>query len=387
MMARIVCYLVVAGCLLSPYVATASHVDPADFNWSSPSGINELYQPYGESQDTSPRDARGLALSPDDQFIYIGYNLSLDGSTNRGGEVRRLRTGQLSGFDGQPAGPFDGRVVGNRGKAIATDDMGRVYLAEEQTVEVYSADLTTMLGSITTSGGGQQTEGVELVRDGGGQLVMYTTNRQAGTLEKRILTESGDDITAAALDPTFDTDGIVDLPNTNVRGVTVDDQGRIWVAGLGGNEVYRVSADGMTIDTISNVTTPIDVAVNGDAVMVTQFEERELSLFDADTLALVQSGIVPPFVALGLNPLGEPTSVGALSGIDFFTSPDLLEPGKTYGLFVNNEAGAGLNDAPPPIDDMNEPLLAVNLVPEPQAWLLAALALAGFLRFTRRRTA
>ena len=87
---------------------------------------------------TAPRDNRGLALSPDQQFLYLGYNnpaerrlvrkISLkvsDPANNRIAVVAQLALATASA----PA------------KAIATDDRGRVYLARGPVIEIYDADL------------------------------------------------------------------------------------------------------------------------------------------------------------------------------------------------------------------------------------------------------
>ena len=104
--------------------------------------------------------------------------------------------------------------------------MGRVYLAEGSSIQVYSADLATHIYSITSL---TKTEGVAVTRDSA-QLTLYSSDRTNGSLTKWILTESGNNITANNLDPTFGAGGAVSL-SLGLRSVEIDPDGNVWVAG------------------------------------------------------------------------------------------------------------------------------------------------------------
>ena len=98
---------------------------PTDPGWSVQYWVDASSAPpsYGSSQADKPRDNRGLALSPTNQYLYAGYN----NPTGSQGEVRKIDTTKTSPLDQTAVVAF---LIGFRGKAIAVDDKGRVYLAE-----------------------------------------------------------------------------------------------------------------------------------------------------------------------------------------------------------------------------------------------------------------
>src|SRR5688572_22573723 len=88
----------------------------------------------GLSQFEWPRSNRGLGLSPDGRFLYVGYNEpnGNPASTEPDHQVRKVDT--------QVADVTDASVAilkRHRGKAIAVDDKGRVYLAEGSDTDVH----------------------------------------------------------------------------------------------------------------------------------------------------------------------------------------------------------------------------------------------------------
>src|SRR4051812_26322330 len=56
------------------------------YKWSVQYLIDQSQSMLGKPQKVYPRHARGLAISPDGKFLYVGFLHSFDG----GGEVRRI---------------------------------------------------------------------------------------------------------------------------------------------------------------------------------------------------------------------------------------------------------------------------------------------------------
>ena len=309
------------------------NIDLDNLGWSVQILIDQSEIVFDAPQHSRPRDNRGLAISPDGTYLYAGYNNSL----YAGGEVRRIDLTLVGNVE-----PFVSRVTGVRGKSIAVDDVGRVYLAEGSRIQVYDPSLLTPLFTIADL---TQTEGVAVTRQEG-QLVLYNSDRTDGTLEKRILTEDGDGISGATLDVNFGTNGSIVLAE-NLRGVEIDNKDRVWVAGYGNDTVYRVSGDGATVDTLS-VSNPIDIGFDGHVMLVTRYTDRLISRFEADTLESLGADLTAPWDDLELDSGGD----GALSGI-------VVIPGE--GFYVANEAGQTLPFEEPPgsgnfVDD-NDPIL------------------------------
>jgi hypothetical protein len=313
-----------------------SYIDLDNLDWSIQILTDQSETVFGDPQQYRPRDVRGLAMSLDGSYLYAGYNNSL----YEGGEVRRIDLSLSGNIE-----PFVNRVTGVRGKSIAVDDVGRVYLAEGATIQVYDPNLYTHLFTIS---GLNTTEGVAVTRQEG-QLVLYNTDRTDGTLQKRILTEDGAGISGATPDINFGVNGSVTLAD-NVRGVEIDNQGRIWVAGFGNGTLYRVSADGVTVDSIS-VDNPFDIGFDGNVLLVTRYTDRLISRFDADSLTSLGSDLTVPLDDLGLDS-SETNKEAAFSGI-------VVLPGD--GFYLAHEAGQTLPFEEPPgsenIVDDNDPIL------------------------------
>lgn len=342
--------------------AAATPIDYTSIDWSIHALIDNSETVLGVNQADRPRDMRGLELSFDRNYLYAGYN-----NPSSGFEVRRLDLSQTGNAS------FVNRVAGLRGKSIATDDRGRVYLAEGNAIEVRSADLSTSLG---TYAGVTKSEGIAVVREAGGDLVLYASDRTDGTLTRYVLTEgTGDTVTAFTADAGFgpNGDGTVVL-GSDLRGVTVDADGRIWVAGRGTDTVYRVSADGLTVATVA-ASNPFDVAAFDGTVLVSLENALEIAVLNQGTLAPLASNLTIPFGALGLGALG------SLAGI-------AVDP--LLGLFVANESGQTSPAFPDGTDD-NDPILfgaffdppvSATGVPEPATLALVLLGVASL----RKRT-
>ncbi len=282
--------------------------------------IDQSQSVGGKSQWAGPRDNRGLALSPDRRFLYAGYNNPSSGDNPF--QVRKIDTTIADYTDATVA-----ILTGYRGKAIATDDVGRVYLAEGTKVAIFDAGLTTSLYEIT---GLTATEGVAVTRENGA-LVLYTSDRTVKTLTRWVLTEAAGGVSAATKTG-LGGSGVLGLsaaPASNPRGVAIDLAGRIWVADLGDNKVFRVRADGTALTSVA-VAKAMAIAFDGTQALVTQSTNRTIAVLDQETMAAVPgSPLTPPWAALALDPDGQ-SGGGALSGIAM---------GDGAFVYVSNEAG------------------------------------------------
>ena len=369
--------IMVVGILFSGLVGPgmAAGIDLDNLNWGVQYMIDTSQSDFGNPQSPSPRDNRGLAISPDGNYLYAGYNNSYVT-----GEVRRIDLTLPDYIDAA-----DKQATGVRGKALAVDDTGRVYMAEGSSIQVYSADLASNLFSLT---GLTKSEGVAVTREAG-QLVLYNSDRTDGDLKKWLLTESGPGISAAVLDTGFGTSGSVSLAS-DLRGVEADSSGRVWVAGYGNDTVYRVSADGLTVNSLS-VANPFDVGLDGSQVLVTRYTDRLISRFDADSMLSLGADLTVPWTSLKLDPDGQ-SSYGALSGIVVLPGQGIYvanEGGQTadekstYGRVDGNSGYIGSDYYTDLYSDDNDPILYAT--PEPAT--LGVLAIGGLLGvFGRRRS-
>jgi hypothetical protein len=286
------------------------------YKWSVQYLIDNSRTIFGRPQKVSPRHNRGLAISPDYKYLYAGYHHSF----NNSGEVRRIRV-DVADYDRATEALLPGVLA----KAISTDDKGRVYICDSACIWVYDALLERRFVRIPTT----VCEGVATAREGG-QLVLYGTDREDGTLSRWVLQESGDDVTAAVLSG-FDGSGVLKVPGAfDLRGMTIDSKGNFWLADLKGNKVWRLSPDGKDVKSVA-VSVPMDIAIDGNRVFVTRSTERAITVMD-DEMNIIGSLNVP-WEELELSPYGNNRN-GALSGI-------VTVPGK--GFFVANEAGQTAN--------------------------------------------
>lgn len=303
---------------------------------------------------TAPRDNRGLALSPDQQFLYLGYNnpaerrlvrkISLkvsDPANNRIAVVAQLALATASA----PA------------KAIATDDRGRVYLARGPVIEIYDADLRERLYTLA---GFAKCEGVAVARLAG-KLMVYASDRERGTLSRFEVTEWESEAIRNARRVGWQGENEMTISGSrSLRGLAVQSNGVIWIADREAQQVFRVYPEGKIYRTA--VRNAFDVALDekrGEA-FVTQDTLRTIAVLRLrDGMPL--RTLAPPFGELSL--IDDRNSI-ALAGIDVI-------PGKR--LFVTNEAGrsqtaASNNDSPfsdeddsaIKIDDDDEPVLSMR---------------------------
>jgi len=282
------------------------------YKWTVQYLIDNSRTVFGHPQKISPRHNRGLAISPDGLYLYAGYHHSFDNS----GEVRRI---QIS------VGDFERATVallpGVLAKGIATDDKGRVYICDHSAIMVFDAALETRLLRIPAG----MVDSVAAAREGG-ELVLYGSDREDGTLSRWVLKENGDGLGTATLGG-FGGSGVFKVPGaTDLRGVKVDAKGNIWVVDLKGDKVFKMQPGGNDVKSVE-VKGPMDVAIDGQRVFVTRWRERAITVLD-DALNVLGSLSVP-WEEMELSPFGNNRG-GALSGI-------VTVPGK--GFFVANEAG------------------------------------------------
>jgi hypothetical protein len=299
-------------------------------NWSVQYLIDQSRTVGGKSQFDAPRDNRGLALSPDGQFLYAGYN---NPSSNDPGEhilqVRKIDT-TVADYDNATVAILEGF----RGKAIATDDVGRVYLAGgttiagSTTIEIYDANLATSLFTIS---GLTSTEGVAVTRESG-NLVLYATDRTNKTLTRWTVQEGGGGTVTGVTKAGLDGDGEITVTGaSNLRGVEIDPSGRIWMADIGADKVFRVNSDGTGLTSVS-VTDAIDIAFDDTQAFVTQYTQRTITVLKQSDMSAVTT-LTPPWASLKMDPDGQ-SAGGALSGI-------VMGSGS---LYVTNETGQTENE-------------------------------------------
>jgi hypothetical protein len=245
-----------------------------------------------------------------------------------------------------------------------------------------------------------QWEGLAVTREGG-QLKLYVSDRNLGTLEKIGLTETGGNLTLATPDTSFGPLGIKAIAGaSSLRNVEVDGSGNVWVASSGNGTLFRVSPNGSVVQSAGGITNPFDIGFNGTQVFVTSQSGKNISVFDianfnSNNIAANATTIAPPWAALSLSTTGntEAGGPGLVSGI-------VVIPG--VGFYVGNEHGQtagqksiyGVTDAftangfQDNFFDDNEPVLSALLpqaVPEPGAYVLAIIGLAAFGGYARRQ--
>ena len=141
---------------------------------------------FGINQDAAPRDNRGLALSPDEQYLYLSYNNPVNQRL-----VRKIKLSESLTSVADPANNHAAVVAqldlgsGAPANALATDDKGRVYLARPQKIWIYKPDLSAAL--LHSIDGFTNCEGVAVTRESG-KLVVYVTDRTTKLLKRFELT-------------------------------------------------------------------------------------------------------------------------------------------------------------------------------------------------------
>jgi sugar lactone lactonase YvrE len=315
--------ILVIACLLAGLFAlsgTPVRADTIDvsgtLDWSVQYLIDQSQAVGPGSQFSGPRDNRGLALSPDGRYLYAGYN---NGGGPQNYQVRKIDTTVADYNDATVA-----ILQGSRGKAIATDDVGRVYLAEGSSIKIYDGNLATLLFTIS---GLTVTEGVAVTRESG-DLVLYATDRTNKTLTRWVVTEGGGGSVTGVTKTGLDGDGEITVTGaSNLRGVEVDPAGKIWMADISADKVFRVNSDSTGLTSVS-VDSAMDIAFDDTQAFVTQYTTRTITVLAQGDMSTVAT-LTPPWASLQLDPDGQ-SAGGALSGI-------VVGDGSL--LYVANEAG------------------------------------------------
>jgi DNA-binding beta-propeller fold protein YncE len=312
------------------------------YKWSVQYLIDNSRSVFGRPQSVSPRHNRGLAISPDGKFLYAGYHHSF----NNAGEVRRIQI-DVPDYERATVAVLPGLLA----KGIACDDKGRVYITDTHAIQVYDATLKTRLLQIPTrvdsdrrthenhAEGNRHREDlppewasvdhVATTREGG-ELVLYGSNRDDGTISRWVLKENGDGLSSATLGG-FGGTGVFKVPGAlDLRGLKLDPKGNIWVVDLRGSKVFKIKPGGADVKSV-DVNWPMDVAIDGQRVFVTRWRERAITVLDDEMNVLGNLGV--PWEELELSPFGN-NHDGFLSGI-------VVVPGR--GFFVANEGGQTAN--------------------------------------------
>jgi len=283
----------------------------------------------GATFKAAPRDNRGLALSPNKRFLYLGYSMSFnkrlvrkidlsvsDPANNHNAVVAQL---QLP-FGSQPA------------RDIATDDRDRVYLALGTKIEIYNSNLQAP--PLHTISGFTACEGVAMRRENGA-LVVYATERLDKTLKRFVLVEGAGETIASSSKTGLDGDGeVLIVGGSRPRGLDIASDGTVWIADFGKNRVYRINAAGKTVDS-TGVGSPMDVAIDESRgeVYVSQYTLRTIKVLNLST-GKIKRTLTPPAADLNVDLEGE-TGLGALCGIDVASCKR---------VYVANENGRSLLD-------------------------------------------
>ncbi len=286
------------------------------YKWTVQYLVDNSRMVFGHSQKSLPRHTTGLALSPDGKYLYASYSHSF----NRSGEVRRIQI-DVADYERATIGLLAGVVA----QGVATDDKGRVYISDLNAIQVYDAGLETRLLRIPAG----QPVGVAATREGG-QLVLYSSDAEDGTISRWVLKESGEGLASAML-AGFGGSGVFKVPGVaDLRGLKIDSKGHIWVVDVRANKVFRMKSDGKDLKS-AEVKEPMDLAIDGDRVLVTRKTERAITVLNYEMNLLGNLGV--PWEDLELSPLGN-NRQGILSGI-------VAVAGK--GFFVANECGQTAN--------------------------------------------
>ena len=303
---------------------------PQAYKWSVQYIIDNSQPVFGRSQEVYPRGNRALAISPDGNFLYAGYNQSFNnGATLSAKNSRMTNSGEVRKIDLRIADYEDATkavLQYHRAKAISVDDQGRVYLAEDAVIEVFDADLEKLLLTIPVD----LCEGVATTREAGA-TVLYTTERKLGELHRYLIDTrfgGGYRATPAGLGG----NGVLKIAGAqSLRGVAVDANGRIWMADEQANKVFRVDGNGSNLSSV-DVIRPLEIALYDDTLLVTRGTDLQIALISPDMV--VTGNLSVPWEELELAPWGNDHD-GALSGI-------AVAPGGK-GFYVANEHGQTSN--------------------------------------------
>ena len=220
---------------------------------------------------------RSVALG--NNSVYIGYIQSSSG----GRDVHRH----------SPEAPYE--LINARGtsfeqpKAIAVDDRGYVYTVNREgygsnrsIIKVYSDDLSDAIATVVL--GTYEYGGAAIYRSGS-QYYLYVTSEGNGTIYRFNVTN----LDNIFIDTSFGSYGSFMVPGgSNLRGITVDSDGTIFVADRNGGRVFRINAD-LTQTTPVAMTRPMDVALYKGRAYVTSYNgvNSLIRVFDKTDMSVV----------------------------------------------------------------------------------------------------
>lgn len=356
-----------------------------DLQWEVGNITDNDDAPFGLGQgpgDGRPRAVRGLALSPDGAFAYLGFNqlkqlrkveLGAGDPADSCAVVAEVYFATLSGAE-QAAytGTYLPDALDNP-KAVATDDVGRVYVTRSSEIQIFDEDLTAVLLRIT---GFSTTNGIHVERRDGNSFFVYAAERGMPTIYRMILTDAtisggGSIAVATVLDSSFDGDGIVNVgtdafgaASDDLRGLAAEADGTVWAAENDGTlfQIEPAPADGASTVSKRVLASAFDVAIDGDQVFVSS-AGRTVTVVDRNDIHNTLDVLTPPIASLGLAATGSATGIEVLSGTSVFMA---LEEGSSNPQSSESSFSDQNCNGPDPndyADDDNDPLLIAQACP------------------------
>lgn len=389
---RRACHCTLAALVLFAAPVTArAELALANLRWAVESIVDNDDAPFGLGQGATgePRSVRGLAVSPDGAYLYLAYNqhkqvrkiaLNVPNPADSCDAVAELH------FDGSrcSTGGYTGTCLPDsldNPKAVATDDVGRVYATRSTEIHIFDANLTGRLLAIT---GFATTNGVDVRRLDAGNVLLYASDRGTDQLYRMVVSEAtiaaGGSITrASVLDATFDGDGVVHVgtdaagaATNNLRGLTADVDGNVWAAESDGTLFHVVPAPGDGASTVTKraLSGAFDVAIDGDQVFVSS-SARGVTVIDRNDINTVIGTLSTPTGARGLAPAGSAAGIDVLSGAAIFVAIEggTSSPASSESSFNNTNCGG--SDPFSYSDDDNDPILVAKVVTCPSARYVA----------------
>lgn len=289
-----------------------AQVDGLGLSWSVIADFSATSSPESQS-----RNLRGVAVSPDDNAIYLGFIQGTSSSSIR--KIDRT-TGELLeaihlGDNRQP-------------KAIDTDDRGFVYASTARNstdgqFRVYDEDLNQLQSFIP---GGNQRIGGLCIRRNGDTYFLYVAREASSSafIERYDVT----DYEQISLDLSFGSEGRLNVRDffpdaESLTGIAVDDDGTIYQTCRNVNAIYKISSN-LQSATKQTLERAMDVAIRGTRLYVTHYDSINskvsvLNKSDLTMLCELQTGIARDAV-----------SDSGYTGIDITPEGKLLVADQTY---------------------------------------------------------
>jgi streptogramin lyase len=336
-----------AICVMAAWVGSSALAAP--LTWSTA---------YDQTAATTSATQQLRSVAASDGSVYMGF---IQHHTPGSRDVYRLD------MNNPPT------ILDTRGqsvaqpKGVAVDDRGYVYVGNREgsgsfaaIIQVHPADLGTPVATLNAS---TSEFGGVAIHKSGGSYHLYIAREASGHINRYDVT----DLNNITLDTSFGTGGTFAVPGGNkLRGLTVADDGTIFVADRDNNAVFRISPD-LSTTTSATVTRAMDVALFGGNVYATSYNgvSSLVRVLDMNTMALVEDIVI---TTLDGNPYSRGSSEG-FSGIDIDSQGRIWLADQAY-------QSSGL---------VQDRLLVSSAIPEPAT--LGLLALGGMALLRRRRAA